>query len=311
MNRSGKGNPELSSCLVFILLLTALPSGDPLADLLIQARDALEEGRYQEAVTLYEESLELALYDEERAPSPGPLLARIRLGYAESLRAVRNNDEALRVTEEIFDSDPGSGTLERTLEIRYEIGISYLNGATRRLLGLEVNAERRGLEVLSDLVEQYPFQPFSDDAIYYCASWYLKNQLPKDAERLFERLLREYPNSSWATPAQILLADSLLSQIKGVEYDLGPLADAERHYRRYLRLYPNQGDAVRARNALEEIQILKARRRLLVADFYIRIDKFKSARIYLEKIILEVPASDEAAQAEKILKEISEQDKEN
>jgi len=300
----------LSSCLVLILVVTTLSGGDPLADLLIQARDALEEGRHADAVTLYEDSLEIALYGDDRTPTPGPLLARIRLGLAESLRAVRNNAEALRVTEEIFDSDPGSGTLQRTLEIRYEIGIAYLNGATRRLLGLEVSAERKGLNVLSDLVERYPFQPFSDDAIYHCASWYLKDKQPKEAERLFGRLLREYPNSSWAAPAQILIADAFLSQIKGVEYDLGPLSDAERHYRRYLRLYPNQDDAQRARSALQEIQILRARRRLLVANFYIRVDKLESARIYLEKIILEVPASKEALQAEQMLREIFAENKE-
>lgn len=308
---SGKGNPELSSYLLLILLLTSFPGGDPLADLLIQARDALEEGRHKEAVSFYEDSLEMVLYGDDEAPVSGPLLASIRLGLAEALRASRNNAEALRVTEEIFDSDPGSATLERALEIRYEIGISYLTGATRRLLGLEVSAERKGLEILSELVERYPFQPFSDDAIYYCAAWYLKNDQAKDSERLFGRLLREYPDSSWAAPAQILIGDALLIQVKGVEYDMGPLSEAERHYRRYLRLFPNQGDAQRARTALQEIQLMKAQRRLLVADYYIRNDKFESARIYLEKIILEVPSSDEAVEARKILEKIFPQNEES
>jgi tetratricopeptide (TPR) repeat protein len=289
-------------------LLTTLSDGDQLTDLLIQARDALEEGRHQEAVSLYEDSLEIALYGDDGDPTPGPLLARIRLGLAESFRAIRNNDEALRITDQIFESDPGSETLDRALAIRYEIGVSYLNGATRRLLGLEVSAERKGLDVLSELVERYPFQPFSDDAIYHCANWYLKNKLPKDAQRLFERLLREYPGSSWAAPSQILIGDALLAQVKGVEYDMGLLSEAERHYRRYLRLFPNQGDGQRARNALQEIQILKAKRRLLVADFYIRIEKFESARIYLEKIILDVPSSEEAVRARQILAEIFPQD---
>ena len=298
----------MSGCLVLLCLLTTLSDGDQLTDLLIQARDALEEGRHQEAVSLYEDSLEIALYGDDGDPTPGPLLARIRLGLAESFRAIRNNDEALRITDQIFESDPGSETLDRALEIRYEIGVSYLNGATRRLLGLEVSAERKGLDVLSELVERYPFQPFSDDAIYHCANWYLKNKLPKDAQRLFERLLREYPGSSWAAPSQILIGDALLAQVKGVEYDMGPLSQAERHYRRYLRLFPNQGDGQRARNALQEIQILKAKRRLLVADFYIRIEKFESARIYLEKIILDVPSSEEAVRARQILAEIFPQD---
>jgi len=53
---------------------------------------------------------------------------------------------------------------------------------------------------------------------------------------------------------------------------------------------------------------LKAKRRLLVAEFYIRIEKFESARIYLEKIILDVPSSEQAVRARQILAEIFPQD---
>jgi len=275
--------------------------GDPLPEMLVQARTALEEGRYQEAVDLYEDAIDLALYSDDSSALAGPMVARLRLGLAEGYRAMRENDEALRVTEDIFDSEPGPETLDRALEIRYEIGLAFLGGSTRRLLGLEVRAERKGIEILTDLVRQYPYQGFSDDAIYQCASWYLKNQLPKDAERYFQRLLMEYPESSWAAPSQILMGDALLAQIKGYQYDMAPLAAAEQHYRRYLRLFPNQGESQRARNSLNKIAEIRAKRRMYIARYYLGIDRPKSARIYLEKVILDVPDSNEAAEARQIL----------
>ncbi|MDE0960607.1 MAG: tetratricopeptide repeat protein [Planctomycetota bacterium] len=290
--------------LALLLFVASIEQGDPLPEMLIQARDALEQGQYTEAVTLYENAIEFSMYGEDGEPVSGPLLARIRLGLAESLLASRQNDEALRVTENIFDSDPGPETLDRALEIRYEIGLSYLSGTTRRLLGLEISAERKGLQVLADLIQRYPFQPFSDDAVFHSANWYLKNKLPEDAERFFERLLREYPGSSWTAPAQILAGDAVLLQIKGVEYDMGPLVVAERHYRRYLRLFPDQGESQRARKALGTIAKMRAQRHLLVAQFYLGINKPKSAKVYLEKVLLDVPASEEAAEARRVIAEI-------
>ncbi|HIG05790.1 MAG TPA: outer membrane protein assembly factor BamD [Planctomycetes bacterium] len=291
----------MTTTLALFLLVAAIQEGDPLPEMLIQARNALEQGQYPEAVTLYEDAIELAMYGEDDGPVSGPLLARIRLGLAEAYRASRQNDDALRATEGIFDSDPGPETLDRALEIRYEIGLSYLNGTTRRLLGLEISAERKGLQILGDLIQRYPFQPFSDDAVFHSANWYLKNKLPEDAERFFERLLREYPESPWAAPAQILAGDAVLAQIKGVEYDMGPLAVAERHYRRYLRLFPNQGESQRARMELAKISKMRAQRHLLVAQFYLGIDKPESARVYLEKVLLDVPASEEAVEARRVL----------
>ena len=95
-----------------------------------------------------------------------------------------------------------------------------------------------------------------------------------------------------------------MAQLKGVDYDLGILVNAERYYRRYLRLFPGQGDTARARESLEQIEAFKARRRLQIADFYIRIEKFESARIYLEKVLLEFDGTPEAAEARQVLEEI-------
>ena len=291
-----------------ILMLLALQSAEIPVDgefsrILAEARNATEAGDADRAVVLFQDAIDLYLYEDE-VPRRGPLISRVRLDLVRALVASRQFDEALRVTDEIFESDPGPQTLEESLQIRYNIGFSYLTGATRRLFGLEVNAESRGLEVLNNLIKDYPFMNFTDDAIFHCGNWYLKNNQPDEAERYFTRLVREYPESDWIAAAQLLAGDAAMAQLKGVDYDLGILVNAERYYRRYLRLFPGQGDAARARESLEQIEAFKARRRLQIADFYIRIEKFESARIYLEKVLLEFNGTPEAAEARQVLEEI-------
>ena len=291
-----------------ILMLAALQSADIPVDgefsrILTEARNATEVGNSDKAITLYRDAIDLYLYEDDE-PRRGPLISRVRLDLVRALVASRQFDEALRVTEEIFDSDPGPQTLEESLQIRYNIGFSFLTGATRRLFGLEVNAESRGLEILNNLIKDYPFMNFTDDAIFHCGNWYLKNNQPDEAERYFTRVVREYPESDWIAAAQLLAGDAAMAQLKGVDYDLGILVSAERYYRRYLRLFPGQGDAARARESLEKIEAFKARRRLQIADFYIRIDKFESARIYLEKVLVESNGTPEAVKAQQVLDQI-------
>ncbi len=290
--------------LMAILQVTDLPADGEFAEILSQARKASEAGNPEVAVVFYQDAIDLYLYEDD-GPRRGPLISRVRLDLARALVDSREFDEALRVTEEIFDSDPGPQTLEASLQIRFNIGFSFLTGATRRLFGLDVNAESKGLEVLNGLISDYPFMNFSDDAIYHCGNWYFKNNQPEEAERYLTRLVREYPESEWIAPAQLLAGDAAMAQMKGVDYDLGILVAAERHYRRYLRLFPGQGDSARARESLNQIQTYKSKRRLQIADFYIRIEKFVSARIYLEKILLEAPGTEEAGEARRILEEIS------
>jgi len=298
----------LSGNLTLMLLITVFQSAPAVADkelsaLIQEASLALESGRAAEAAALYEDVIDLYLYETD-GNATGPIISKVRLDLTRALVEMRQYDDALRITEDIFDSDPGPQTLAKSLQIRFNIGFSYLTGSTRRLFGLEVSAERRGLEVLNELIKDYPFMDFTDDAIFHCGNWYLKNDSPEDAERYFTRLIREYPESEWSAASQLLAGDASMAQLKGVDYDLGILVSAERHYRRYLRLFPGQGDSARAREKLSDIRLFKARRRIAIADFYIRIKKFGSARIYLEKVIQEAAETPEAQEAREVLDSI-------
>jgi outer membrane protein assembly factor BamD (BamD/ComL family) len=259
-----------------------------------EADQALRERRYGRAIELYQRLL-------ESFPQSTPTVESIRASLLEAQFLSRDYDAALATSEEILEGQPSASTIQRVLERRYEIGLSYLNGATRRILGLSVSAEGAGLEILDGLVEKYPFQAFADDAVYHIANFYLRREDYAEAEQLFQRLLRDYPQSPWAAMAEYRIGEASLKRLKGVEYDLGTLESAERRFKRYLKLNPAGDQAAQARENLAEIEGLRAKRWLKVAEFYLKFDKEDSARVYLRKLRENHPQTDEGRRAAELL----------
>lgn len=265
-----------------------------LADRLREADQALRDRRYDRAIELYERLL-------EAFPRTTPTVETIRASLLEAQFLARDYDAALATSEQILEGEPSAATIQRVLERRYEIGLSFLNGATRRVLGLSVSAEGKGLEILDGLVEKYPFQPFADDAIYHIANFYLRRQDYAEAEQLFQRLLRDYPTSPWAAMAEYRIGEASLKRLKGVEYDLGTLESAARRFQRYLKLNPAGDQAAQARKNLAEIEDLRAKRWLKIAEFYLTFDKEEAARVYLRKIRENHPQTEEGRRAAELL----------
>ncbi len=268
-----------------------------LADRLRAADRAQRDGNYPDAIDGYERVL-------SRFKTSTPTVETIRSSLMEAQYLARLYDDALETSQEILDGDPSAETIKRALERRYEIGRGFLNGATRRVLGLAVSAEGRGLEILDDLVERYPFQEFADDAVYHIASWYLGREDYAEAEQLFQRLLRDYPTSQWSATAEYRIGEAALKRLKGVEYDFGTLESAERRFKRYLKLNPAGDQAARARESLAEIERLLARRWLAIAEFYIDFQKEDAAQVYLRKLRENYPQTEEGRRATALLENL-------
>ena len=264
-----------------------------ISDRLVAADQALRNGRYAEAIEGYQQIL--STFD-----TSSPSIELIRSSLLEAEYLSKDYDSALQTSQEILDGDPSAETIARALQRRYGIGLSFLGGATRQVLGLSVSAEGKGLQVLDELVEKYPFQPFADDAVYHIASWYLDRGKYPEAEQLFQRLLRDYPTSPWTQTAEYRIGEAALQSLKGVEYDFGALDSAERRFKRYLKLSPAGDQAARARESLAEIEELRAERWLMVAEFYIAFEQVEAARVYLRKLRENQPNTPEGRRAARL-----------
>ncbi len=271
-----------------------IPSQD-LADALYAADQALREGRHAAAIDGYERILRS--FDRS-----SPTVETIRSSLLEAQFRSRDFDAALETSTEILDGEPSATTIESVLMRRYEIGLSFLGGATRQVLGLSISAEGKGLEILDGLVEKYPYMSFADDAVYHIASWYLRREDYAEAEQLFQRLLRDYPTSQWSTAAEYRIGEASLHRLKGVEYDFSTLESAERRFRRYLKLNPAGAQSDQARAGLAQIDDFRAQRWLKVAEFYIGFEKEDAARVYLRKLRENHPDTEEGRRAAELLR---------
>ncbi|MEE8143155.1 MAG: outer membrane protein assembly factor BamD [Planctomycetota bacterium] len=263
-------------------------------ELLEQADKAFAAKRYRDAARGYYLLLRVYPASTEAGHAHGQLL--------EAQFLSKNFNGALITIQDILARRPDAETISHVVKREYEIGAAYLTGTPRYFLGIAISAEKYGVEILTKMVERYPYQPFSDDALFHIASFYYRKVEFLKAEAVYQRLIRDYPQSEWAGIAEYQIGESALKRLKGVEYDFAPLEEAERRFSRYMRLHSRGDKAKQAQAGLDTIDRLRADRLLRTAIFYIREKKPRAARMYLQQILRHHPNSLVEGRARELLK---------
>jgi len=118
----------------------------------------------------------------------------------------------------------------------------------------------RALKALKGIWLNDPTGPLADDALFATASYYLRKKDYVEADRYFEILRDEYPDSPHLKDAFLLGSHVRLMSYQGPVYDGGALADADQLTEQSLNLYPDSRERGQLRNDLRKIHLLKAQR---------------------------------------------------
>lgn len=262
--------------------------------LLENSERAFDAKRYEDAAEGYR------MFVEFYGASDEGNFAHRRL--LESQFSARQYPEALETIATILARKPDGETVNFVLQKKYEIGIAYLSGHPRRFFGISLPGESYGVEVLDELVKSFPYQSYSDDALYHIASYYHREEKYEQAELIYKRVIDKYPQSEWTGIAEYQIGISAMSRLKGVHYDLTPLEEAERRFNRYLRVYPRGDRARDAQAKLDEISRLRAEKLLGIARFYQREGKTKAVRYYLLRVLSDHEGTPSAEEARRLMK---------
>lgn len=146
-----------------------------------------------------------------------------------------------------------------------------------------------GIEALTFLVTKFPRFDLADDAWKELGQTLFEDRQYQAAADVWERLVREYPDSEWTDLALYRVASAYRLQTRGQSFDADPLLRAHAALERYLARYPDGNfvaDAKRERAELEE-QI--AQRELDIARFYGDRDVVLGERLHRANAALRFP----------------------
>lgn len=259
-----------------------------------RAQEHYDAGRYHAA--LEEWHRVISLWEDEKCAK----IARFML--AETFMKLELFESAAKAYREYLSLYPDVENRSEIIRKIADAGLALLGGARREFLGLKLfSGEGRGLEILRELLSDFPCEDFSDDIQYRIATHFFAKKDYENAKFEYLKLIECYPDSEWAEIAQFQLGMCEYLHYRGPDYDATPLIEAKRRFRIYLDHNP-QG--ARHRDAAEMLLLLDellAEKWLQSARFYHRTGKHGPSAVYLERIISEYPDTKAAQTAREML----------
>ncbi len=261
--------------------------GAGVREAILKGKGKVGEGKLEEALQCFTEATALARPGQAAACEAFFLRGDV-------LRELGRHEEALASYDDVLGHRPRLELLKRTLNRKYRLGLDFLQGtADRYFLGfIAYSSPSFGVEILLELVRRYPFETFSDDALFSVANYYFRDEQWEEARPIYERLIEEYPKSEWVPPAYLQLGKAIYNGIKGYKYDPTPLGKAQRYFERFLDKRQFGPEAEQARQCVRELREMEAQYELYVARFYHRNDHTRGARIHCEAAVKKGRAPD-------------------
>jgi tetratricopeptide (TPR) repeat protein len=234
------------------------------------------EGKFSQAQEIFAGIVERA--------GQGPEAMEALFLRGDALRALGRPEEALECYDEVVRRRPQIELLKRTLDRKYRLGLDFLQGDARRyFLGMiPYRSAVFGVKILDALVRAFPFESFSDDALYSIANHYFREEQWEEAQPVYERLIDSYPTSEWVPPAYFQLGKVVYNGVRGHRYDPTPIVKARWYFERFLEKRRVGPEAEQARTFIRELREMEARHELYVARFYAQNGSDRGARLYLQ-----------------------------
>ena len=166
------------------------------------------------------------------------------------------------------------------------------------------DTQGRALECLKSIWMNDPTGPLADDSLMLTATYYQRHNNYVEADRYFEILRDEYPDSRHLEAAFVLGAHVRQMSYQGAYYEGEDLEAARKLKEQTLQLFPVSQQNSQIRKDLDEIYLQEAERLWAMVEYYRRKNRPRAIAITCVRLISEYPDTGYAREARRLLSEI-------
>jgi outer membrane protein assembly factor BamD (BamD/ComL family) len=195
---------------------------------------------------------------------------------------------------------PATNHYPEVLRRQFQVGKLFVEEHAKKpswFLGIEKTDSAFGIELLEKFVKLRDQNELAPQALYLVGEAHLRSDDPELAIESWQRLVREYPRTSWARLGEYRIALAFISLSYGADYDKRPLLTGKKRLDAYIRKYPTGDNIQEAKLKYDELCELLAQHDLATAKKYASRSKYRAAQIYLASVQREYKGTKAAAEA--------------
>lgn len=212
----------------------------------------------------------------------------------------RMNDigKASAAFKDMIDRYPYSERLNDAVEHQFELAEAMLDGKKTKFLGMAIlPAQDTAAELYQHIVRSAPYGPYGAVAQYRLGDAHTALGNYEEADRAYQAVIDEYPNSEYAPKAKYKIAETSYKAATKEAYRSEKTDEALQKYEGFKKAFPQSGLQYEADEAIQALREKKARQIFTTADFYDRRGKLKSARMYYDDVVRSFPETAAAKEA--------------
>lgn len=200
--------------------------------------------------------------------------------------------KAFKTYDTFLKKHPGTRRTEDIIAKQYNLAVTQMEG-------LEVKA---AIKMFEKIIEHNPLGPYAADAQIKIADSYQKLRKFDQATENYEKLIENFNDSAWVPYAQFQIPMCKVEDERRKDRNYGLLTEAEDGFNDYIANNPRGSLVDEAKKKMNDIQTAKAAREFKIGEFYLRLKKPKSAKVYYEIVEKNFPGTVWSAKASEKLK---------
>ncbi|MCM8821737.1 MAG: outer membrane protein assembly factor BamD [Candidatus Omnitrophica bacterium] len=194
-----------------------------------------------------------------------------------------DRENAFNKLDEIIKRYPEYPEIEQVLKVQREISIELLKKKQLRFVD-KLKDPTKKYEAISRAIDSDPFSQETPQVALQLAEKYAKNRDMEKAMKIYQQIIRDFPDSQWEEKARY---EMLMNEIEGIpeaSADDSKFSAIEKSIDSFIFEFPSSPYRPSLEKKKAELRNEIARRLFNIAEIYKKNGYKKSADIYFKKI---------------------------